>query len=159
MIKFKLLAVGTLVLAVGCATRVSVMSTHRESVSSQAKVLAIAARNLEDSISRNRAGAEQEDAARAVQVFHAEAEEFARAAGRWLSEDNVNDRYEKLIEAWVKVKHTFADLKPDRLTQDAYGRAQREWDKLARTTGYAGRTYEQQIEKNYQTTAPAAAKP
>ena len=133
-------------LAVGCATRVSVMETHREDVSAQSRVLAIAARNLEETVLRQRADASQEEAARAVAKFHNEAEEFARAASRWISNDNVNTRYERLIDAWVKVKKTYSNLKPDSLVQDAYRRTADEWERLARASGYANKAYERKME-------------
>jgi len=143
----RLAAVLMLVSVVGCATRVMVTPTHRENMTAQAKVLAMAARNLEDSVQRHRAEPTEEAAARAVAQFHAETENFAGATARWLSDDNVDTDYEKLIETWVKVKQTFPDLKADQLTNEAYQRVQSEWEKLARTSGYAGRKYERKIEQ------------
>jgi outer membrane murein-binding lipoprotein Lpp len=136
-----------LMVTAGCATRVSVAPTHRENMAAQAKVLAITARNLEDSVHRHRAEAAEEEAARAVADFHAGAENFAGTTARWLSDDRVNSDYERLIDAWVKVKQTFPNLKSDNLTQDAYERVQHEWEKLARTSGYAGRKYQQKVEQ------------
>ena len=135
------------VFAAGCATRVMVMQTHREDVSAQSRVLAIAARNLEETASRQYADASREEMVRAVAAFHYEAEEFAGAAARWLSDDNVNTRYEHLIEAWVKVEKTFPNMKADSLAQDAYQRVAHEWERLARVSGYAGRAYQQKIER------------
>jgi hypothetical protein len=143
----RLAAVLMLVAIVGCATRVSVTPTHRENMTAQAKVLAMATRNLEDSVHRQRAEPSEEAAARAVAQFHAETENFAGATARWLSDDNVDTDYEKLIEAWVRVKQTFPDLKADDLTREAYERVQSEWEKLARTSGYAGRKYQQKVEQ------------
>lgn len=140
-------AVAIAVTVLGCATHVNIASTHREDVDSEARVLAIAARNLEDAVRGHSATPPQEEAAQAVANFHSESEEFARAAGRWLSDDNVNDRYERLIEAWVKMKQTFPSLKADALTQESYQRVVQEWGKLARVSGYAGKKYEQKIEQ------------
>ena len=154
MSQFKICAgLWILAFAAGCATHVSVMSTHREDVGSQARVLAIAARNLEESIPRQRSGADEEEAGRSVIAFHAETEEFARASARWLSEDNVDDRYETMIRAWVRMKHTFPNLKPDRLTQDSFDRVRHEWEALARKAGYAGGKYERELDKNYRSAA------
>jgi hypothetical protein len=142
-----LAAVLTLVLAIGCATRVAITPTHRENVTAQAKVLAMAARNLDDSVSRYRSEPAGETAVRAVAHFHAETENFAGTTARWLSDDQVDSDYEKLIEAWVRVKQTFPDLKADDITCETYERVQSEWEKLARTTGYAGRKYQRKIEQ------------
>ena len=138
--------IGTM-LAAGCATHVSVMQTHREDLSAQSKVLAIAARNLEETILRQRTDASQEEGARAVAAFHNEAEEFARTAAQWLSDDNVNMRYERLIDAWVKAKKTFPNMKADSLAQDAYQRVAHEWERLARVSGYAGSAYQRKVEQ------------
>jgi hypothetical protein len=129
----------------GCATHVSVMSVHREDLSGQSKVLAVAARNFEDAVHRNRTEGAEEEAARAIVDFHREAEEFARAASRWLSDDNVSDRYEALIATWVKVKQTYPNLKADKLTDEAYQRVQYEWEKTERASGYSGRKYEKKL--------------
>ncbi len=126
----------------GCATHVNVAPTHREDVSAQSRVLAIAARNLDDT-ARGRADA---DSARAASEFHNETEQFARAAARWVSDDDVNSRYERLIQAWVKVKQVAAALQADAVLKQSWVRVQYEWDKLARVSGYAGRKYEQKIE-------------
>lgn len=136
-----------IMLVAGCATRVSVMQTHREDMSAQSRVLAITARNLEDSALRQRVDVSQETGARAVAEFHNEAEEFAGATARWLSDDNVNTRYERLIDAWVKVEKTFPDMKADSLTQDAYKRVAYEWERLARVSGYAGKEYQRKVEQ------------
>ena len=136
-----------IVLATGCATHVSVMQTHREDLSAQSKVLAIEARNLDETVLRQRADASQEEGARAVAGFHNEAEEFSGAAARWLSDDNVNTRYERLIDAWVKVKKTFPNMKADSLAQDAYQRVAHEWERLARVSGYAGQAYQRKVEQ------------
>ena len=76
----RLASVLTWVWAAGCATQVTIMPTHRENVTAQAKVLAIAARNFEDSVQRHHAESSEESAARAVVQFHAEAENFAGTA-------------------------------------------------------------------------------
>ncbi|HUK82536.1 MAG TPA: hypothetical protein VLZ12_07905 [Verrucomicrobiae bacterium] len=130
-----------------CATHVNIASTHREDVSAQARVLAISARNLEDAVRGHSATPAEEEAAQAVAKFHTETEEFARASDRWVSDDNVNDRYEHLIEAWVKMKQTFPNLNADTLTQESYKRVSYEWEKLGRVSGYAGKKYEQKIEQ------------
>jgi hypothetical protein len=130
-----------------CAMHVNITPTHREDVNSQSRVLAIAARNLEDAVRGHSASPSEEEAAQAVAKFHTESEEFARAAGRWISDDNVNDRYERFIEAWVKMKQTFPNLKADSLTEESYQRVVQEWEKLARVSGYAGKKYEQKIEQ------------
>ena len=130
-----------------CATHVNISPTHREDLNAQSRVLAIAARNLEDAVRGHSATPAEEEAAKAVANFHTESEDFARAAGRWLSDDNVNDRYERFIEAWVKMKQTFPNLKADALTQESYQRVVQEWEKLARVSGYAGKKYEQKIEQ------------
>jgi len=140
----------TLALAsvVGCATHVAVTPTHRENMAAQAKVLAIAARDLEEDTGRqpHAEGAEGQ-AAQAVIDFHAQAENFAGTAEQWQSDDRVSNDYELLIKAWVKVKQTFPNLNSDKVTQDSYARVQYEWEKLDRTSGYSGRTYEQKIER------------
>ena len=51
-----------------------------------------------------------------------------------------------LIEAHVKLKHTFPTLNADKLTQDTYARVQYEYEKLARTSGYANKAYEKKVE-------------
>ena len=132
-----LILVGT----VGCATRVAVTPTHRENMAAQAKVLAIAARDLDDIVRQHRAEGAAEDAVRAVIEFHSQAENFAGTTVRW-DPDRVDSDYEQLIVAWVKVKQTFASLNADKPTQDQYARVQQEWETLDRTSGYAGRTYE-----------------
>ena len=142
-----LAAVLTLALAMGCATGVTITLTHRENVTAQAKVLAIAARNFQDTVQRHPAEPSEEAAAKAVVQFHTEAENFAGTSARWLSEGRVNADYEKLIEAWVNVKQTFPDLKADDLTNQAYQRVQSEWEKLSRASGYAGRKYEEKVEQ------------
>jgi hypothetical protein len=139
--------IGIVLAMMGCATRVSVMQTHREDVSAQSRVLAIAARNLEETVLRQRADVSQKDGTSAVADFHNEAEEFAGAAARWMSDDNVNTRYERLIEAWVKVEKTFPNMKADSLAQDAYQRVAYEWERLARVSGYTGREYQRKTER------------
>jgi hypothetical protein len=59
----------------------------------------------------------------------------------------VNTRYERLIDAWVKVEKTFPDMKADSLTQDAYKRVAYEWERLARVSGYAGKEYQRKVEQ------------
>jgi hypothetical protein len=143
----KLAAGLALMSVVGCATRVAVTPTHRENMASQAKVLAIAARDLEDIVRQHRGEGAVEEAVRAVIDFHAQAENFAGTTVAWQSPDRVDSDYEQLIAAWVKVKQTFPSLKADRLTQDQYTRVQQEWEKLGRTSGYAGRKYERKLEQ------------
>jgi uncharacterized protein (DUF1697 family) len=143
-----LVASGCVVVLTACGTtHVNVMQIHREDMSAQARVLAVAARNFEDSVHRNRAQSSEEEAARAVVDFHTETEEFARATARWISDENVNTRYEALIRTWVKVKQTFPNLHADALTQDAYRHATDEWEKMERVSGYAGRKYEKKVEE------------
>ena len=143
----KLAAGLALISVVGCATHVAVTPTHRENMASQAKVLAIAARDFEDIVRQHRAAGAEETAVRAVIDFHAQAENFAGTTVAWQSPDRVDSDYEQLIAAWVKVKQTFPNLKADRLTQDQYTRVQQEWEKLDRTSGYAGRKYERKVEQ------------
>lgn len=127
----------------GCAAQVRLLPGRREDVSSQARVLAIAARNLED-VTRGRG---HSAGAQACAMLHADAELFARAAARWHSDDEVSTRYEKLIRTWVVVKREFPGLNPDPLTQQSYDRVAHEYQQLAKTTGYAGRHYERELEK------------
>jgi plasmid stabilization system protein ParE len=143
----KLAIVLAVALAIGCATHVAVTPTHHENMAAQAKVLAIAARDLEDIVRHQHAQGAEEEATHAVIDFHAQAENFAGTAEQWQSDDRVSNDYELLIKAWVKVKHTFPNLNADKLTQDAYGRVQHEWEKLERTSGYADRAYEKKIEQ------------
>jgi len=143
----KLAAGLALMSVIGCATHVAVTPTHRENMAAQAKVLAIAARDLEDIVRQHHAEGAEEEAVRAVIGFHAQAENFAGTTVAWQSPDRVDSDYEQLITAWVKVKQTFPNLKADKLTQDQYARVQQEWEKLDRTSGYAGRKYEQKIEQ------------
>jgi hypothetical protein len=135
-----------LVLGMACATRVGIAETHREDINAQARVLAIAAANLEGAVRGRTAGANQDAAAQAVAKFHAEAEAFAGAAGSWHSTDAVNDSYERLIDAWVRVEKSFPDLKADGLLAESYARVQHEWEKMARVTGYAGKYYQKNLE-------------
>ena len=135
-----------LLAASGCATRVSVTPTHRENMAAQAKALAIAARDLDDIVRQHRAEGAAEDAVRAVIGFHSQAENFAGTTVRW-DPDRVDSDYERLIAAWVKVKQTFPSLNPDKPTQDQFERVQEEWEKLDRTSGYAGRSYERKVEQ------------
>ena len=137
----------TLISAIGCATHVAVTPTHRENMASQSKVLAIAARDLEDIVRQHHAEGADEEAVRAVIDFHAQSENFAGTTVAWQSPDRVDSDYEHLIAAWVKVKQTFPNMHPDKLTQDQYARVQQEWEKLDRTSGYAGRKYEQKVEQ------------
>ena len=143
----KLAAGLALMLVIGCATHVAVTPTHRENMASQSKVLAIAARDLEDIVRQHHAEGADEEAVRAVIDFHAQTENFAGTTVAWQSPDRVDSDYEHLISAWVKVKQTFPNMHPDKLTQDQYARVQQEWEKLDRTSGYAGRKYEQKVEQ------------
>jgi hypothetical protein len=143
----KLAAGLALMSVIGCATHVAVTPTHHENMASQAKVLAIAARDLEDIVRQHHAEGADEEAARAVVDFHAQAENFAGTTVAWQSPDRVDSDYEQLIKAWVKVKQTFPNMHADKLTQDQYTRVQQEWEKLDRTSGYAGRKYEQKVEQ------------
>ncbi|HVM61944.1 MAG TPA: hypothetical protein VMV72_13865 [Verrucomicrobiae bacterium] len=150
MSRFSRLAVA-LVLAftgtVGCATHVAVTPTHHENMAAQAKVLAIAARDLEDIVRHQNAQGAAADATQAVIDFHAQAENFAGTTVQWQSDDRVSNDYELLIKAWVKVKQTFPNLSPDKQMQDACAHVQHEWDQLARTSGYANRAYEKKVEQ------------
>jgi hypothetical protein len=141
-----LAAVLVLVAMAGCATHVSVTPTHRENMAAQTKVLTIAARDLEDIVRQHHAAGAEEEAVRAVMDFHAQTENVAGTAVRWDS-DRVDSDYERMIEAWVKVKRTFQNLNTDKPTQDQYARVQQEWEKLDRTSGYAGRKYEKKVEQ------------
>jgi hypothetical protein len=135
----------TLGAAVGCATHVAVTPTHHENMAAEAKVLAIAARDLEDVVRHQNAQGAAADATQAVIDFHAQAENFAGTTEQWQSDDRVSNDYERLIKAWVKVKQTFPNLNADKQTQDAYTRVQHEWEQLARTSGYANRAYEKKM--------------
>jgi hypothetical protein len=66
---------------------------------------------------------------------------------RWVPDDNVNMRYERLIGAWVKVAKTFPDMKTDSLAQDAHQRVAYKWERLARASGYAGKKHQQKVEQ------------
>ncbi len=142
----RLAAALILVAGMGCATHVSVTPTHSENMAAQAKVLAITARDLEDIVRQHRATGAAEDGVRAVIDFHSQAENFAGTVVRW-DPDRVDSDYERLIAAWVKVKQTFPNLNADKPTQDQYARVQQEWEKLDRTSGYAGRSYERKVEQ------------
>jgi outer membrane murein-binding lipoprotein Lpp len=147
--RIHILMLATVVLA-GCAgPHVSFLPAHREDLSAQSRVLAVAARNLEDSVHRNRAEADQEEAAKAVAKFHAEAETFARVAGIWRDQSRVDKQFETLIEAWVLVQWTFPKLKPDGLPVEAYRTVEAEWEKTQRAGGYAGRSYQKHIEDKF----------
>jgi hypothetical protein len=127
--------------AVGQAGTANVAETQKENLSAQARVLAIAAGNLENSV-RGRALTDADaEAAGAVAEFHSRAENMARVTERWLDTRNVNQIYDELIVAWAKVKDTFPSLKADKLTQETYDRAMKEFDKLDRYGGYGGKTY------------------
>jgi hypothetical protein len=141
-----LLAGLLLISVVGCAAQVRISSTHREDITAQARVFTIATRNLED-VTRGRGGgpAEQQVAAD-IATLHSDAESFARGAARWVADDEVNSRYEKVIADWLKVKRGFAARKADKLTTESYDRVAREYERLARSTGYAGKPYEKSLE-------------
>jgi hypothetical protein len=142
----RLAAAFILVVMAGCATHVNVTPTHRENMAAQAKVLAIAARDFDDIVRQHRAEGAAEDAVRAIIEFHSQTENFAGTTVRW-DQARVDSDYERLIEAWVKVKQTFPTLNADQVTQDQFARVQEEWEKLDRTSGYAGRKYQQKIEQ------------
>jgi len=132
---------------VGCAAQVRISSGRREDISAQARVFTIATRNLEDA-TRGRGGSpDEQTAAQAIATLHKDAETFARGAARWLSDDEVNTRYEKLIADWVKVRQTYPALKADKLLADSYDRVVHEWERLARSAGYAGKPYEKSLEQ------------
>jgi len=142
------IALAAVVLAgLGCATHVSIAETRREDIATRSRVLAIAARNLDEAVRKYTATPAEQEAAQAVAQFHNEAEHFARASERWLSTDNVNDSYETLIDAWHKAKEAFAKLKPDALTAESWQRTVYEWEKLERATGYSGASYEKRGRK------------
>ncbi len=143
----RLAAVLAMAAMVGCATQVTVTPTHRENMAAQSRVLAIAARDLESIVREHHAEGAQEDAARAVIEFHAQAENFAGTVSSGHSDEKINTDYEHLIEAYVKLKHTFPNLNADKLTQESYERVQHEWEKLARTSGYANKAYQKKIEE------------
>jgi hypothetical protein len=137
----------TLGMMLGCATQVTVTPTHRENMAAQSKVLAIAARDLEGIARQRNVEGAGEEAVKAVIEFHAQAENFAGTVGEGRSDDKVSSDYEHLIEAYVKLKQTFPNLNADKLTTDAYTRVQYEYDKLARTSGYANKAYQKKIEE------------
>jgi len=138
------LALGTML---GCATQVTVTPTHRENMAAQSKVLAITARDLETVTRQRNAEGGGEEAVKAVIEFHAQAENFAGTVGEGRSDERINTDYEHLIEAYVKLKQTFPNLNADKLTTDAYTRVQYEYEKLARTSGYANKAYQKKIEE------------
>jgi hypothetical protein len=148
MKRFNMLA-GALALAavIGCATQVTVTPTHRENMAAQSKVLAIAARDLESIMRGRNVEGGKEEAVQAVIDFHAQAENFAGTVSSGRTDEKINTEYEHLIEAHVKLKHTFPSLDADKLTQDTYARVQYEYEKLARTSGYANRAYEKKVEE------------
>src|SRR2546427_9422532 len=49
------------------------------------------------------------------------------------SDDDVNIRYEHLIEAWVAVKRVAPMLQGDTLLIESFHRVQHEWEKLVRS--------------------------
>jgi hypothetical protein len=148
MKRFSMLSgVLALVAILGCATQVTVTPTHRENMAAQSKVLAIAARDLETVVREYHAEGAQEDAVRAAIAFHSQAENFAGTVGEGRSDERINTDYEHLIEAYVKLKQTFPNLNADKLTQDAYTRVQYEYEKLARTSGYANKAYQRKVEE------------
>jgi cytochrome c556 len=148
MKRFSMLVVAlALAVMVGCATQVTVTPTHRENMAAQSKVLAITARDLDGIVrARNPEGGGFE-AVKAVIEFHAQAENFAGTVGEGRSDDKISSDYEHLIEAYVKLKRTFPNLNADKLTTDAYTRVQYEYEKLARTSGYANKAYQKKIEE------------
>ncbi len=139
---------------VGCSTRVGVVSTRREDMNAQVKVLTMAARNLEDSVHRNPQTAAQEKAAQTVADFHAETSRFASIVGAWRDEHQVNTQYEALLRAWVRLAHHFPQLQADKLTQTAYQRVEYEWGKMHRASGYHGRKYEKEYADKYRQEQP-----
>jgi len=143
----RLAAAFALVAVTGCASpHVYVTPTHRENMASQAKILAITARDLDDVVRQHRAEGAAENAVQAVIEFHAQAENFAGTTVRW-DQDRVDSDYEQLTAAWVKVKQTFPSLNADKPTQDQFARVQQEWEKLDRSSGYAARGYEKKLEQ------------
>jgi len=138
---------GLVLLAAGCATNVNIAETHREDIATRSRVMAIAARNLDDAMRSHTATPAEQEAAQLAAKFHNEAEDFARAAGRWISPENVNERYEALIDAWLKAKEAVSKLKLDPMTAETWQRVTYEWEKLARATGYSGHAYEKSREK------------
>jgi ribosomal protein S15P/S13E len=145
----KRFGLAVILLAVGCSTHVGVVSTRREDMNSQCKVLAVAARNLEDSIRRNPQTPEQETAAQAVAQFHTETERFASIVGAWRDEMQVDNQFEAMIKAWVRMQYHFPALKADHLTQAAYDHTAQEWEKMHRSSGYHGKKYEKEYAEKY----------
>jgi len=134
-------------LLAGCATHVIVSPTHREDLASQTRVLAIATANLENAVRGKSVTGAGEEAAKAVAALNSAAQHFARTASRWTSDEHVNQGYEDLIRAWVKVKQTFPDLNADALTTQSYNRVAAEWERTARVSGYANRKFQQELEQ------------
>ena len=136
------------VLAVaGCTTHPQIAMTHREDVTTQSRALAMAARNLDDTVRRQATGPAAEDAARAVTKFHEAADHFAGAAASWHDEAQVDRSFEQLIDAHVAMEHRLPDLHPDGLTKDAYAKSEHEWDRLRRVAGYAGEHYKEKRQR------------
>jgi len=146
--KIKILTITIASLAlVGCATNVGVATTHREDLAAPSGALAIATSNLEGSVRGKQMPPGAEEAAESVAKLNEEAQHFARATKSWTSNETVNDRYEGLIRAWVKVKQSFPSLHPDPLTQESYNRVAQHYEKVARASGYANVAYERELEK------------
>ena len=141
------LLLGIVTFGLGCATHVGIAATHREDISAQARIFAIAARNLEDGTRGHGGSPAEQAAAQNISVLHTAAEHFARDSARWSSDDIVNTRYEELIRAWVTVKQTFPDIKGDAQVEESFKRVSYEYEKLARSTGYSNKKYEKSLEK------------
>jgi hypothetical protein len=135
---------GIILLGVGCGTHVYISETHREDIATRSRVMAIAAGNLDDNMRSHTATPAEQQTAEAAAKFHNAAENFARAGSRWVSTENVNDRYEQLIDTWVKLKESMSKLKLDSLTTEVWQRVVYEWDRLGRATGYSGTAYEKE---------------
>ena len=79
--------------------------------------------------------------------FHEAAESFARAAGIWRDDTQVDTAFERLIKTHSEMVRRFPDLHPDGLTREVYQKAEHEWGRLRRAAGYAGTRYQEKLER------------
>lgn len=136
-----------LMLGVGCETHVRITDTRLEDISARSRVLAIAARNLDDAMRTRTATPTEQEVAQYAAKFHNESQSFARESARRTSTEAINDRYEALIDAWLLLKDAFPKVKSDALLTETYQRVVHEWDRLARATGYSNAAYENRKKK------------
>src|SRR5262249_5973202 len=104
-------------------------------------------RNLAESVRQYHAEGADESAIKDVYDFQAQAENFAGTCSTDSTDDRVNRDYEKLIEAYVKMKQSFPKINGGQTIQQSFERVQHEWEQLARASGYANKAYEKKIEE------------